>query len=232
MRTRLFGVISLINLALTSVWLILLIIGIQRSGPVETFEQAIASVSRLDWLFYLTYINAAFITITAAMLFAGLYLYCKSASPGWSMVGLVFVPVYAILGLVSYLSQITVVPRVIALSQISQYDAVSDILLGLVIQQWPGSIIAFLNTLAYAILAIPSIIFGILLLKGNKLSKFAGALLALNGIFCIIGLTGIILENSLLGMGSAIGGAIYLFALIPLSLMFLREEDISSDKLS
>ena len=229
MKTRMLGILSLICLVLTTTWLALLIATMARSEPVETFEQALAFVARLDGLFYLTYINATLITLCATMLFAGFYIYFRPSAPEWSIIGLVFVPVYSALNLFSYLSQITIIPRLLAFQQMSEYRIASNLLLGQLIQQWPDSAVAFFNNLSYAILGFPSIIFGTLLVKQGagslkgRSKQIAGRLLALNGVFCFIGVIGLAMRNELLQWGSAAGGVLFLLALIPLTSTFLQE---------
>ena len=224
MRTKILGVISSLCLVVTALWLVLLIWSMASVGPVETFEQALAYVAEPDALFTLTYVNATLVTLSATMLFAALYVYFKPAAPGWSAMGVVFVPVYSVLNLFVYLSQITIVPRLLAFTGMAEYQATSGLLLGQMVQQWPDSAVAALNTLAYAILGIPSIAFGVALLKLGTLRRLAGALIALNGVACIVGMVGLVVGNGLLEWGTAIGGVLFLLALMPLSLAFLREE--------
>jgi hypothetical protein len=45
----------------------------------------------------------------------GLYLQCRPAAREWSLIGLVFVPVYCLLNLIAYLSQIALVPGLVQL---------------------------------------------------------------------------------------------------------------------
>jgi hypothetical protein len=91
------------------------------------------------------------------------------------------------------------------------------------LQQWPGSAVSVLNNLAYAILGIPSIIFGMALSRRDRSSRLPGILLALNGVACIIGVAGVVLGSGLLAQGSIVGGTLFLLALIPLRMTFLRE---------
>ena len=224
MKTKLLGYISLFCLVVTVLWLILLIWGTASAGPMETFEQVLAHVAKLDAVFYLTYVNAALITLGATMLFAGMYVYCQPLASEWSVIALVFVPVYSVLNLFAYLSQVLIVPRLLALHQMTEYQVLSEFLLRQLIQQWPSSLVYAFNNLAYAVLGIPSIIFGVILLKQDSWKRLAGSLLALNGVACIVGIVGIALGNSLLSTGSLAGGVLFLFALIALSWTFLRGE--------
>jgi len=99
--TKINGYLSLICLAVTMLWLVLMIYGEASSGQMDTFRQVLAHHAKLDALYYLTYINAAAITIVVTMLVAGLFIYCKDFSFEWSVIALVFVPVYTVLNLVA-----------------------------------------------------------------------------------------------------------------------------------
>ncbi len=224
MKPKILGVMSLICLVGTVTWIVLMIAGMASAGPQDTFEQVLVYVSRLDTLFYLAYINAAFlVTIPAVLLMTGLYDYCKPILPTWARLGVVFVPIYGTMNLFAYLSQITLVPALVRLRQTSDYQAICDVLLRLTIQQWPESAVAFFNGLAYAVLGIPSIIFGIALVKHQHPQRIAGVLLALNGVACILGIIGWLVGSELLGNGALVGGMLYLLALPVMSWHFLKE---------
>jgi len=223
MKSRLLGIMSLITLILTAVWLVLLIIGVSSKGPVDTFEEAVAAVAEPDALFYLTYTNATLVTLSVVALFAALHTYFHASDPQASTIALAFAPIYGALNLLVYGSQIAVIPRLLVFQRMAVYEPTASLLIGQIVQGWSGSAIAALNSLAYAILAIPSLIFGALLLRQNRLMQVAGALLALNGVACIIGLGGSLLQNRLLEMGTLAGGVLFLLALIPLSLSAWRQ---------
>jgi len=211
-----------VALIVTVIWLALLIADTATAGPLDTFEQVLAHVSDLDALFYLTYANAALTVLATTLLFAVLYLTCKTTAPELALLGLVFVPAYAALNLVVYLSQLTVVPALLTAHQQAQHQAAAELLLRQTVQMWPGSGIAFLNGLGYAILGIPSIILGTILLRRRGSLRLAGALLALNGLACLMGLIGMLAGSELLGNGSLVGGALYLLALVPLNVVFWK----------
>ncbi len=205
------------------IWLVLLVVGVASAGPLDTFERVLAYVSRLDVLFYLTYIDSALIVVAATLLFCDLYRRYREAAPDWALVGLVFVPVYAVFNLFAYLSQVSVVPGLVALWQRTEYHAAADLLLRQMLQQWPGSGVAFFNGLAYALLGIPSIIFGFLMFREKSLLKVAGVLLALNGAACILGVIGFLERSTSLRIGTVAGGVLFLLALIPMSLTIFEE---------
>jgi hypothetical protein len=83
---------------------------------------------------------------------------------------------------------------------------------------------SFLNNLAYAVLGVPSVIFGMLLLNHRAPAQAAGGLLALNGIACIVGLVGVLFKLPWLNLGSLVGGVLFLLSLILLAMAFLESE--------
>jgi len=219
-KTRLFALISLFTLIVTVLWLVLLIVGMGGAGPFDTFEQVVAQISRQDTLFTLTYLNATLTVLGTTALFTVLYLCCRAVAPELALLGLVFVPLYAALNLSVYLSQLTVVPSLLAFRQQAGYEAAAGLLLRQVVQQWPASGVSFINNLGYAILGIPSIVFGLILAQWQGARRWAGILLALTGVACLVGVAGILLGSRLLGNGSVVGGLLYLLALIPLNIAF------------
>jgi hypothetical protein len=131
--------------------------------------------------------------------------------------GAAFVPIYGLLNLFAYLSQITIVPRMAAL------QPVPDLLLAQMVQAWPGSAVNVLNNLGYAVLGVPSIIFGLLLGRETPSLRLAGILLALSGVASIVGIAGIAARSAALALGSIVGGVLFLIALIPMTRVWLRE---------
>ena len=84
MKPRFLGILLLICLAGSILWLALMIAGMTGAGSLDSFEQLLAYVSKLDALYYLSYLNAAFlVTIPAILLMSGLYVYCKPVSSAW-----------------------------------------------------------------------------------------------------------------------------------------------------
>ena len=143
--SKLVAFLCLICLVLTALWVGLLVADMTSAGPLETFEQAVAHASRLHSLFYATYLNAALLTLAAVALFAALYAWLKPIAPDWAIIGLVFVPIYGVLNLVAYLTQVTLIPSLVALRADPQSTAAADALLRLALQAWPVSAMAFFN---------------------------------------------------------------------------------------
>ena len=222
MRVKLFGVVTLLTLFFTVLWIVFMGIDLDSTGLLESLEQAVDYGTHPGVLFYLTYINAVIFTILATMLFAGLYLELKSSNPELSIIGIIFVPIYAIFNLFSYFSQISILP-ILTSNQTMLDNDVYKIITGFMVQAWPGSGIAVFNNLAYALLGIPSIAFGLILIKKRRYAKISGLFLIASAITSIIGIVGIVMQNKVIGMGSAAGGVLFIFALIFLSLMFFKE---------
>jgi hypothetical protein len=203
-------------LVVTVIWLALLIYGTAVEGGVESYEEALAAATDIGLLDVLTYFNAALITVTAMMLFAGLSVLLWPDAPLWTAMGAVFVPVYGLLNLFAYLSQLTIVPRLAALRP------TMDVLLAQMVQAWPGSVVNVLNNLGYAVLGIPSIIFGVLLARRAPSLRAGGILLAVSGAASVVGIVGIAARIGALELGSIVGGVFFLAALVPLSVTWLR----------
>ena len=218
------GRFALLTLMFTILWLVFLIADLAAAGPLETFEQVSAHVAKFGWLFYATYFNATLVTLSAVALMSALYAWLKPQSPDWAVIGLVFVPVYGALNLVAYLSQVTLVPALFGLQADPRYSDTVDLLLRLTLQAWPASAIAFFNGLAYAILGIPSILYGALLWQHRGALGWGGLLLAFNGAACILGVIGFLAGNALLSQGVMIGGVLFLLALFPMSWALLKEK--------
>lgn len=225
MKTKWLGFVSLFVLILTTLWIVLLIVDQVNAGPLETFEQLLTHVASLNTVFYLAYINAALITLGDTILGVGLYLYCKRAHPTWSLVGLVFVPVYCTMNLTVYLSQITLIPYLLELRGVAGYQTMAEMILRLTISQWQVSAMAFFNGLAYALFGIPSLIFGFILVQsGRSVMKVGGGIFALSGTASLLGVIGFLAQSEILGKGVLVGGILFLFSLVFLSIAFLQKE--------
>ncbi len=225
MKSRQISTISIILAILTGIWIICMILLMQRQGTViASFKDAYDFVKDPGGLFYLTYLNVVVLTIFDVVLFGMLYLYFKPAYPVLSLSGLLFVPVYAAYNMFVYISQISVVQKIISYYEGHISEEVMQVLLGQFIQLWEHSTIAFLNNYAYAILGIPSVLFGIAIFRMKPgLSRATGLLLILSAFACLLGIIGIITGNQVLANGSAIGGGLFFLSLIGMSIIFWKD---------
>lgn len=67
------------------------------------------------------------------------YVYCRQHNLLWATVGFVFVPMYGLVNLLCYLSQVFVVPELLQWYQQPDMHAMAAPLLALTIHTWPGS---------------------------------------------------------------------------------------------
>jgi len=217
------GLLTLAVALTTALWAGLMVATQATAEPVTTLEAKITSLGTLDFWFYLNYVNAALITLLTVATLAGFYLYCRDGDVLWATIGLAFVPIYGMGNLVAYLSQVFVVPGLLELYRAPETTTIAQTLLGLTIQDWPGSAIAALNGLSYAVLGIPSIIFAALMFYKSRGLRAGSALLALSGALSIVALTGVALENPTLSALTLVSGFAYLLALLLIGRFFLRQ---------
>jgi hypothetical protein len=204
----------------TIVWVIFTAISMSQVKREWTNADYITWVSKPDFFFTGNYINATFLTINVIVLFSLLYEYIKEKSSLLAIIGLSFVPAYGLLNLVCYSIQISYVPDLALHAVKNGIDA--NILVAQLIQANAQSIIGFLNGMAYALLGIPSVLYGIVLLK--KSMQLSGLFLSLNGISCIIGIIGNLFHSQLLSSLIGIGGVLFLISAIVMVFDFGKNE--------
>lgn len=223
MNHRPLGWLTMAVALTTAIWVVVIMVSMTGTQP-STFEDKIESLSNPTWLYYITYINAALITVLCTAMFSGFYLYCRDRNPLLSMLGLIFVPVYCMGCLIVYLSQIFVVPPLVVLMGNLEKAMTAKVLLEFWIQNWPGTPITILNGLSYAILGIPSILFARIMRSESKGLRFGSDLLGLSGGLSMIAFVGFVLKNPALSFLSGISGVVFLVSLVPIGLHFLCNE--------
>jgi hypothetical protein len=182
----------------------------ENAPLIDSIDKALDYIENPGVLYYLNYMNALLITIINTMFFMMLYMYFNTKNPISSKLGIVFIPVYAAYNLFAYVSQISIVQQIQNISEYSQDSEYIQVILTQLTQAWSQSSIAFINNYAYAILGIPSLLFGILFLKKSLIGKITGWFLIINAIACVFGIVGIVMNNKFLTLGSAIGGVAFL----------------------
>ena len=228
MNTRTLGLLTAILIVVTVIWVGTTIATEATAPATDTLADKIASLDSPGALYYVTYVNAALITVFAVAVFAGLYPVTRSRSPLWAVIAVAFVPIYGFGNLVAYLSQIFVVPHLLELHRSPETMATAQVLLGLSLQTWPTSAIAALNLGSYAVLSIPSIIYGVVLAREEiRGLRIAGWLLGISGVLSVLALIGVALNNAALRAMTLLGGAVFLFALIFMASELLRKSTAS-----
>jgi hypothetical protein len=210
---------SFILLIQTIIWIIFTGISMSQVNSSWVDSDFIKWAANPDIFFVGNYINATLLTITVILLFSFLFIYLKTKYESMAIIGIVFIPIYGVINLLCYSLQITIVPAIAgnSMNNLAAIDIASQL-----IQANSKSLIGFLNGLAYTLLGIPSIIYGLLLIK--ELKKYSGFFLLLNGILCIIGIIGYLLGNNILSKGMMIGGIIFLLSLLFMIIEFKYNE--------
>jgi len=193
----------------TMAWIVLMALSSAEIQPDWQASDYLAWSARGGVAYTLNYINVSLLTLEVVVLFSFLHEFLRSLRPWWALGGLLMVPIYGMLNLLAYSSQIRTVPMLAAraLEDGQSPDWVAEL-----IQANPASMVGYANGLAYAILGIPSIIYGVLLIR--KAKPYAGWLLLVNGAMCLLGILGYYTGNELLGMGLLAGGVVFLCALL------------------
>jgi hypothetical protein len=221
MRSRYISHTSIILTVLTVAWLVCLALLIRKQGvPVEVLDDAYRLVKNGGALFYITYLNVVVLTLFVVILFGLLYMHFRESHPVGSLLGILFVPVYASYNLLVYFSQISFARRIILMYDGIVDQGVMEVFAGQLLQMWGNSGIAFVNNYAYAILGIPSVIFGWMMYRMNLAGKITGVLLMLNALACFLGSAGMVIGNRVLSYGSVAGGVLFLFSLIGMAVLF------------
>lgn len=212
--------LTLLVALLTTIWVVALIYTQASSPAAFTLAEYLARIESRSGLFVFNYLNAGLLTLCNAALLAGYALYGWPKEPLWSGMALVFVPLYGLANLVVYLSQVFVVPGLLEWYHQPETAELAAGLLALTLQEWPGSAAGFLNSLAYAVLGIPSLILGMLFFRAGRPLRPGGLLLAVSGALSILGLIGLGIGSMLLNSLTLVSGAVFLLALFALAWAF------------
>ena len=88
------------------------------------------------------------------------------------------------------------------------------------IQVNPHSLVGVINGFAYAVLAIPSVCFGLILLKQAKWGMVAAVLLFINAAACVLGFIGIAAALEALSLATLLGGFFFTAAVLFVYFLF------------
>lgn len=211
---------SFVLLMFLIIWVLLMIVVTSEVRPDWSSLQYLQFAKSNGVLYVLSYLNALVFTVLTASLFGLMYLFTKELKPVLSILGLLFVPIYGVLNIFAYGSQISIVPQL--LSNINLTDVTECTLNGYVqwIQTKPDSVIGIINGAGYAVLGIPSVCFGFALYKSVPFGKVIGWLLFVNAFLCWIGLVGYVGGSTMLANGVLAGGFLFTMAVFYIYLSF------------
>ena len=222
MKTKTIAVLSWIAFALSIIWVALMLLSIPGEGDMISLQDFINYLNGAGILFDMNYLNAGMLTFAVSILFAALFAFYKDKDLLCSSIAFVFVPVYAMLNLTVYFSQVAVIPAFVEMHQVSKYAASSELWIAMLSQLWPGSLFGFLNAMAYALLGVSSITFGRLMLKQIIILRWAGIMLIVNGFLCILGFAGTFTGSEILSLGLMAGAVFFMIALVLMGIGFGR----------
>jgi hypothetical protein len=224
---RHLGVLIFIDLFLVGFWALTMILDMVIGNmKTDTIEEAFVWVTNPTPLFYLTYLNVTFLTFLGVVIFTGFFLYYNKNRTLWHWVALAVIPIYGLMNIFAYGSQITIIPYLTQFLDLPEYQSLTKFVIVMFIQAYPGTIVSVINLSAYGILVIPSVVFGWELYKeSNKFRKIGGVLLIICAIPCILSILFLLLLNAdLAGIFSGVGGFLTLAAYFPLSYGFLSKK--------
>ena len=221
MEKRTAGYLALTTLILTFLWLVTLVWMMTAAGSLTTYDRVLAFSASQPASFFGNYLIAFLVTLSAIFFFYALPTVAGKHHLHLAQLGSSVIPIYGGLNLLIYLWQITGLQRVIDLLASPESRQAAGLVVQQTIHLWPGSAAALFNSLAYALLGIPSMIYGFLMLSQGKQLRFGGILLACNGLACILGFIGSTLSLKWLAQGTLLGGVLFFFALVPITRAYL-----------
>jgi len=202
---------------MTTIWVVLTAISMSGTDPLWGDEDYLKWVADPDIFFTLNYLNVTFLTLVVLLLYLYLFNYLKALNRRLALAVLLLVPVYGAINIFSYSIQIFLVPG-LARSALEHQGDISHV--SALVQANSNSLVGLLNGIAYAILGIPSIVYGFMLYRSFR--KYSGMFLLLSGVFSLLGLVGYLTDQALLSMGIMIGGILFLISLFLMIIEFKK----------
>lgn len=227
MKNKLPFYSAALTLFFVTIWVVIMIIDLSQEGEMKSFEEVYNYISKLSFGYFLTYVSATFFTITNVILFICFYYIFRQEYPLASLIGILFIPIYGTLNVIAYFSQVTFIPELLELEKVTHQQEIVSFALQQFTQMAPDSFMAFINGLAYALLGIPSIIYGYFMFKHKSVIRTTGILIALSGALSILGMIGGAMNSSVLEKGILFGGFVFWLALIPLTFVLWKPEQLN-----
>ena len=224
MKNKSVGWLVLVLIFTTLLWIVLLALSESGTPEITSIQDKIQAIENQKSLYIAGYLNAALLTLVTVFFMSAIFAHFRNTKSFWPTIAFSFIPIYGLANLISYLSQVFLVPVLISLFKEIETQTISLVLLKLTIHNWPGSTIEAFNSLAYALLGIPSIIFPLAWFRNSNPLKIGGFFLAVSGVLSIIAFIGIISGLGFLTFLSIISGIAFLFALFPIAYYFFKKE--------
>ena len=211
---------ALISLLLAIVWIASTTISMSQTDNTWSDLEYLTWVSQPDIMYRIVFISMTVMTALTVALLISFFMYFYEKSKIWSIIAVMFVPVYGAMNIFSYSIQIAMVPSMSAHALYTSGD-ISFVLQLLVITLGRYTVVGLINQIATTLLAIPSIIFGYMLIKDSK--KISGFLLVIHGVLCSFGIIGYLAQIPVLAIGDTVGGITYVIGLLFLIVEFNKK---------
>jgi hypothetical protein len=210
---------AFVSLFLSVTCAIFAAMSVSQGQPTSSGLEYLKWLSNPDVFYTAYFVCAVILTLLIVVLFTLLYDYLSKINRTAALLGIVFIPIYGAINLVCYSLQITIVPSLVAgaLSSGSDIGFVSQLILN-----DNQSVLGFIYGLAYSILAIPSIIYGLMFVKNAK--KGSGITLIIHGLLYIVGIVGFMFQNAILSQGIVLGAIAFLLCQVFLILDFRKRK--------
>jgi len=161
-------------------------------GSIDTVDGYVAARGALTLQkLTLGYGLVFILTLVQVAVFVALYEYGKDKAPTLSAYAMVFLAGYPILNCLLIALQLGLTEQVTRLYRLAEYRDVSTLILRLVLPNAQATALSGLGALPSLFLAVPTLVFGFLLLRDRLLWRIAGVLLLLSGAATLTGLLGI-----------------------------------------
>lgn len=228
MRSKAIGIIHLLTCGITLLWLIPVIIFPEKMAQLNDVSKVFQHLKENRTFLIYSYLAAASLTLFVVAQLDVLALHLKKRNSLFVSIATRFIPIYGIINLLVYTSQVAIIIFIIENPILSNFHYEMMFFLKVFYHVMENSLMFYFNFLAYAILAIPSLILGIEVYRyfKEKLSIgwaiTGGGLLGLNGLFCITSFIGLLLQNQELIFLNFLGGGIYTIAVLIIGMGFIK----------
>ncbi len=167
-------------------------------GNAGSLEEKVLEISKDGAVYYIGFVNASLIAPSAFALISIVSgLYRKEKKDLFDTIGIVLLIGYCILNSISYISQYSILPRLITAGKIN--EAI----------EWlfdKDSLIYFLNQMGYSLFGMGVIIIFKGFLRAKGIEKILGLIFCISGALSILAFIGLLLQNELLNMLTIFSG--------------------------
>jgi len=214
------GVIATVTLLVALAWAGQLGYGIATGGPLGIR----ARIPAFEASVYASYATGLAFVVATTAVFAALYAHAREGVPVGAAVGFAFVPVYTVLGLAGYATGLAL-PRLAALGGDEAVRPTATLLPGIPPISTAGTVLAAVLAGAYAVLAVPALVFGGVLVAewrgglGTNARLLAGLLFGIAAVAWLLGPAGVVVGD--LAYATTAGTGLYALGLLALAVEFL-----------